>query len=102
MIRRTVSELVQLGRLPSEDSADPEVIKRHEMLIRALDVPVSDDEACVLVNIFGDDDCFGLASSLVARIETAPSWPIFDCLRNDQNPWIVELRERARRGGKIP
>ena len=102
MIRQPVIELKKLGKLPSEEDADPEVVRRHELLIRALDVPLSDDEARVLVNIFGKDGCFGLASSLVARIETAPSWPILDSLSNIQNPWIVELRERARRGGKMP
>lgn len=65
LIHGTVSELAQLGQLPSEDSAAPEVIKRHEMLIRPLDVPVSDEEACVLVNNFGHDDCFDRARALL-------------------------------------
>ncbi len=101
MIRQSVSELAALGQLPSEDSADPEVVKRHEMLIRAIDVPLSDEEARLLVKLFGEDGCFGLAASLVTRIETAPSWPIVESLAETSNPWVVELIERSRRGGRI-
>jgi hypothetical protein len=101
MIRPAVSELVNLGQLPSEEKADPGLVARYELLLRRIDTPVSDEEARLLVKIFGEDGCFGLAASLVARIETAPSWPIVESLSNTQNCWVAELMERARRGGRL-
>jgi hypothetical protein len=34
-------------------------------------------------------------------IETAPGWPISRCLDNAHNPWILELKARASRGGRL-
>jgi hypothetical protein len=99
-IRQEISELYALGALPSEDGADPEHIGKYEDIIRIITSPVTNDEACLLVNLFGSDDCFGLASSLLHLIETAPGWPLKECLNNSDNEWIVELRNRAIRGGR--
>jgi len=93
--------LVQLGKLPSEGEASVERIRQFEQSYRAIARPVTDDEARALVGLFGDDGCFGFASSLVHLIETAPNWPLEDCLRNLQNEWVAELRNRAIRGGRL-
>jgi|HubBroStandDraft_6_1064221.scaffolds.fasta_scaffold352913_2 hypothetical protein len=98
-LRPEIVKLVQLGSLPSEKERPPERILQFEQLIRAITRPVSNNEARALVNLFGDDGCFGLASSLMHLIETAPDWPLKDCLTNTQNVWITELRNRAIRGG---
>lgn len=99
-IRSQVQELSDLGPLPSEDLRDVELMKKYDYLYRAIAKPVSDDEARVLVKLFGQDGCFGLASALMHLIETAPNWPLADCLpANSKNEWVIELRNRAIRGG---
>lgn len=100
-IRDEIIELDALGPLPSEDGVDIELLRRYETLINAITRPVTDDEARVLVNLFGSDGCFGLASTLMHLIETAPRWPLEDCLRVQDNEWKVEMRNRCIRGGRL-
>ncbi len=100
-IRQEINALNILGSLPSEHGAKPELIRKYEELYRSITRPVTDDEARVLVKLFGADGCFGLASSLVHLIETAPGWPLKDCLNDLDNEWIIELRNRAIRGGLL-
>lgn len=101
-IRQEISAMSSLGPLPSECGANPELIRKYEELYRSVARPITDDEARLLVKLFGADGCFGLASSLVHLIETAPGWPLKDCLTNLENEWIIELRNRAIRGGLLP
>ena len=98
-MRPQVERLVSLGQLPAEASATVEQIDRIEVEFRAIVPPLSDHEARALVRLFGPDGCFGVASSLVHLIETAPGWPLLDCLEDSENEFVVSLRERARRGG---
>ena len=98
-MRKEVALIAKLGPLPSESTASVELLKQLDAAYRAIERPITDEEAIALVEVFGEDGCFGLASSLVHLIETAPSWPLLLCLTNVANPWIVELRERAIRGG---
>ncbi len=101
-VRKEIEEMGALGPLPSENDADIDFLKKYEGLYRAVTRPVTDDEARVLVNLFGTDGCFGAASSLMHLIETAPGWPLEECLRNQDNEWVIELRNRCIRGGLIP
>ena len=98
-VRTEIAELEQLGPLPSEDEAEVAQLARFEALYRAIAKPITDNEACVLVELFGPDGCFGLASSLMHLIETAPGWPLKDCLAQLDSDWKIELRNRAIRGG---
>ncbi|MBK1685402.1 hypothetical protein [Rhodoferax fermentans] len=91
-----------LGPLPPEAIKDVDLVKKFDMLYRAISKPVTDEEARVLIQLFGQDGCFGLASSLMHLIETAPGWPLIECLENQNNEWIVEMRNRCIRGGLIP
>ena len=100
-VRQSVRLLVQAGRLPSEAGADPENIRKFEVLLHSIERPLSDDEACLLVGVFGSDGCFGLASSLLHLIETAPGWPIESCLKDEASDWVSELRARSVRGGRL-
>ena len=100
-MRPEVAALANLGPLPSEKSASPELVGRYELLYRAIQRPVSDDEARVLARLLGQDDCFGLAVSFVHLIETAPGWPLADCLGDTKNIWISELKARAMRSGRL-
>lgn len=99
MVRTQVAELQRLGPLPSEDESDVAQIKRLEELYRSFAKPVTDDEARVLVELFGPDGCYGLGSSFMHLIETAPGWPLKDCFKELNNDWKIELRNRAMRGG---
>jgi len=101
-IRKEIEEMSSLGPLPSEDDPDVEVLKRYDTLYRAIIKPITDQEARTLVKLFGHDGCFGLASSIMHLIETAPGWPLDDCLTDLENEWIVELRDRCIRGGHLP
>lgn len=98
-VRTEIAELEQLGPLPSEDDADVSQLARIEALYRAIATPITDNEACVLVELFGPDSCYGLASSFMHLIETAPGWPLKDCLAQLNSDWKIELRNRALRGG---
>lgn len=96
-VRPEIFNLYKISPLPSEENSTPESIRPYEELVRAIIPAIRDEEAGLLVKVFGEDDCFGLASSLVQRIETAPNWPIFELLTNIENPWIVELIRRSKR-----
>ena len=98
-VRNEVRELEKLGPLPSEDEAEVAHLERIEELYRAIAEPITDNEARKLVELFGPDGCYGLASSFMHLIETAPGWPLKECLQQLNNEWKIELRDRAIRGG---
>lgn len=97
-VRREIEDMNTLGPLPPEEGANPDLIEKYESLYRAISKPVTDQEARILVKLFGSDGCFGLASSIMHLIETAPGWPLEDCLVDLDNEWRIELRNRAIRG----
>lgn len=78
-VRSEVAELGALGPLPSESQAEVAHLERIAHLYRAIARPITNDEARVLVKLFGPDECFGLASLLIHLIENAPGWPLSDC-----------------------
>jgi hypothetical protein len=99
-MRSEVTELGKLGPLPSYKSvlANPDggaLVKKYQDLILSIKPPVTDAEARVLVGIFGPDECFELEWPLVHLIETAPNWPLFDCLVDSGNEWIAMLKRRV-------
>ena len=100
-VRSEIEEMKNLGPLPSEDDTDLVTLKKYEELYRAIEKPVTNEEARILVELFGTDGCFGLASSIMQLVESAPSWPLEDCLHDLTNEWKVELRNRAIRGGRM-
>lgn len=100
-MRPAVVALRKLGAFPSQHTSTLEQVREHERLYREIEPPVTNEEARVLVGLFGPDDYFGIAEALVNLIETAPEWPIQDCLRDTSNIWVTELKERAIRGGLL-
>lgn len=98
-MREEVKALVAFGQFLPDQGAIPGVVERHEHALKAIARPVSDDEARALVNVFGPDDCFGLAWSLLHLIETAPGWPIKIAIAEANPPWAEELKDRCVRGG---
>jgi hypothetical protein len=100
MIRPEVRELTRLGQFPASANAVPETIKTQERLLRDITPPVSDDEARELARLFGPDDYFGAAWTILHLIETSPCWPLLDCLSSEPNEWIARLKQRLdMRGG---
>lgn len=98
-MRKEVINFCELGVLPAEQRAVLEQIKLYERHFRAITCPVSDDEARALVKMFGPDGCFGLATSLITMIETAPNWPLANCFADSSNEFVDTLKQRAINGG---
>ncbi|MFF8592682.1 hypothetical protein ACF061_14765 [Streptomyces sp. NPDC015220] len=99
MIRDEVHEFVRLGPLPSEadDSEDgDEAFDELERALHAIDKPVTDDEARLLLGCFGDDNCWGLAWTLLHLVESAPSPPVTSEPPDGSNVWIRRLWTRYR------
>lgn len=99
-VRRGVQELVDAGPVPSED-ADAEVIAEAERLLERVVAPVTDHEAQCLVLAFGDDDCYGLAWTLLHLIETAPGAQTAKYSVNGDNMWVTLLNARVEFARKI-
>jgi hypothetical protein len=96
MVRSEVGELMKMGVFSSSQGVDLALIKRQQELLQRITPPVSDAEAWELVKLFGPDDYYGLAWTVLHLIEGAPHWPLRDCL-SGSNEWINRLRERLER-----
>ncbi|RYD71643.1 MAG: hypothetical protein EOP84_24550 [Verrucomicrobiaceae bacterium] len=101
MVRKEIAELRKIGPLPDSQSVDDAKLEQQERLLGLILKPISDEEALILCDLFGPDDYYGMAWRLLHLIETAPGWPIRECLESDDNDWIILLRERAVRAGLI-
>ena len=71
------------------------MLEKQEDLLRRIAPPLTDDEARLLVTIFGPDDYFGAAWTVLHLVESAPGWPLYDCLANVSNEWIARLQKRV-------
>ncbi|HSI51138.1 MAG TPA: hypothetical protein VLA61_22980 [Ideonella sp.] len=96
-MRTVVEELVEMGRLPDEQTATVEALKRIQALVEQIPPPLANEEARALVALLGDDSCFGLAWSLLHLIETAPGWPLADALVGRDSEFARMLKDRAAR-----
>jgi hypothetical protein len=98
-IRDEVREFCRCGRLPSEhdDSEDADAdLDSRQRLLHAIARPVSDEEARLLITCFGDDNCYGLAWTLLHLVETAPTPPVTSEPPPGSNEWIQRLWVRYR------
>ena len=98
MIRPEVRALIELGPFPPSETVDLRLIERQQALLNRIAAPVTDDEAKELIKLFGPDDYFGGAWTVLHLVESAPGWPLWDSLSNDSNDWILRLKQRAQRG----
>lgn len=89
-----ICTLVLLGPLPKSIEVDIEQLRRIEAALAKVQTPLSRAEAEALLPVFGPDDCFGLAWSLLHLVETAPD--LGDVLANadPSNEWMERLRSR--------
>jgi len=93
-MQKSIELLIALGPLPPASLADASALKEFERQLAAVQSPVTDEEAGALTKLFGPDDCFGLAWTLLHLVESAPGWPIKDVLAEMQGKWGDVLRER--------
>lgn len=101
-VRSEVVELKMLGPLPSEARAEVIQLERIAKLYREITRPITNDEARVLIKLFGPDECYGLASLLMRLIETAPGWPLNDCFQLLDYELMIELRNHTIRSAHQP
>jgi hypothetical protein len=97
-VRPEIQALTELGALPTSTTANPDDVARRQVLVDGIAPPVTDEEARRLVLLLGPDDYFGLAWTMVHRIESAPGWPLWDVLVGDGG-WREVLRQRAVKSG---
>jgi len=95
-MRPEVKQLVSRGPLPGS-KAGVQQVKEWQEAFEKIKPPISDEEAKALSSLFPptDDDCFGLAWSLIHLVETSPHWPLQECLQNSDEPWVARLRQRS-------
>lgn len=94
-MQQAISVLLRLGPLPSSATSTVQTMQAFEEQLSKVRTPVTNEEACALVKLFGPDDCFGLAWTLLHLIETAPGWPVEGAFDGLKGEWIDRLRERA-------
>ena len=106
--RDEVREFVSMGPLPDEASSIKDdsgrLLEEIGNDLHKITRPVTRDEAKLLMNAFGPDNCFGLAWTLVHLIESAPGGSIVEEEPPpDANEWVRHLwiaAENGRRWGK--
>ena len=96
MIRIEIQNLVELGAFPSSTQVKMEIIAQQENILRSIKPPITNEEAKQLVKIFGPDDYFGLAWTVLHLVESAPGWPIKECLLDNKNEWAIRLLLRCQ------
>lgn len=100
-VRSEVQGFIELGRLPSTEEVvvDGDRLEACGMRLHAIQPPVTDEEAGLLVGTLplDDDDCFGLAWTLLHLIESAPGWPLDAILSNGEGEWVERMKGRVRR-----
>ena len=94
-IRREVAAFLREGPLPASATVDGKHLARLEDTLHKIAPPVTEAEAIALASAFGpdDDDCFGLAWTLLHLIETAPG--AIHRLPANQSAWIDLIRRTA-------
>lgn len=99
-IRASVVEFANKGSLPSSDDAKESALKEQQDLLHAITPPVTAEEAKLLMQCFGPDDCFGLAWTLLHLVESARGEVPLPKERPppSANLWLLELWDRAHRG----
>lgn len=93
-MRDEVRAFVRLGPFTSElDNSEDgdEAFDEMERALHAIEKPVTDEEARLLLGSFGEDNCFGLAWTLLHLIESAPSPVVTSEPPEGASPWITRM-----------
>jgi hypothetical protein len=101
MIRPEVARVVALAPLPREDDCSDPFIMEMDAALRALPMPVTDEEASALLDVLATpDDYYGGMWAVVHAVESAPNLPPEIWTR--EGPWFDSLRVAARNAGLTP
>ena len=74
-IRQRILDLIAAGPLPDSSIATEADLDARSKIIEEIQPPLTNEEAAVILELIGPDECFGLAWSLLHLIETAPELP---------------------------
>lgn len=100
-----MQRLVALGRMPDEEDDPAEAtVDAYESVLIALDLPLTDEEAAALLDVFPDGDygsMYEVEWTLLHAIETAPFGPEFLGQLDDRSWWVSRMRQRAERDGLL-
>ena len=99
MIRTELKQLLSMAPLSSASAPNVALLEQQGALVLQLTKPATDEEACAAIALFGEDGSFGLAWSVVTFVESAPGWPIWECIRSKSNDGVDLLRERLANAG---
>lgn len=95
-VRPEVEAFLALGPFPPYSTDEP--IDVYKERLEKITAPVSDEEAELLIGMFGPADCFGLAHALEHLIETAPGGcPIKQQPASSDNEWVQSMWARYSR-----
>ena len=97
--RKDIDDLLNSSPLPSSEEATESQLKEIHRVIELIAEPVTDDDAIILLDSFGPDECFGLAWPLIHLIETSPNWPNLLELSWRNGYCIDLLKARCRASG---
>ena len=98
-MRDDIRAIAALGVMPAHWNADLETVERWGRAVEAIQQPVTDDEAIVLMSALprDEDDLFGLAWTLLHACETAPGHSSALVSRSTVNgEWRERLLNRLR------
>lgn len=87
-VRPCVARILNLGPLPGSQEATEAILKEFEAALEGVSRPLSHREAIALLASFGDDDCFGLAWTLLHLMESAPPPLLENEPDSSANEWV--------------
>ncbi len=93
-IRKAVHDFIMLGPLPPSRLATEAGLDERVAALKAIEVPVTDEESVALAECFGPDECFGVAWSLLHLIETAPGHPRPAVSSFNRSEWLRMVWKR--------
>jgi hypothetical protein len=96
-LRRQVADLIALGAMPASEDTSVSTVAEFQQKITALQTPLTTEEARALLPVFGTDDYFGLAWTLLHRVETAPDPVVAEEPYANANWWVRLLWDRYQR-----
>lgn len=97
LIQATVQRLQLLGTLPAETENALDRLAEWQTVLNAVVRPINRAEAKLLCSLFGVDDSYGLAWSLLHTIESSDDLSDEDLQRFPRNEWIDLLISRRDR-----
>jgi hypothetical protein len=94
VVREEVQAFVDLGPFPPEDVIGQDDIEERDRRLNLITAPLTDEEAILLLNSFGPDDCYGMAWTVLHLIETSPTSAVLSEPPPDANEWLIRLWKR--------